>query len=184
MMPTALAGLGPGAFRPRLQSKERKQAVKAMHQGTRHPLLARLDVLVGAWELSVPEVDLGRVRASFEWIEEGDFLLMHSETDPLPPDAPREWIENSPFPVTTIIGLDDASERFSYLYADARGVHRVYEMTLGDRVWKIWRDAPGFSQRFEARISEDGTSIDGAWEMSRDGESWTHDFDLRYVKVS
>jgi hypothetical protein len=158
--------------------------MESMQHGIRHPLLARLDVLVGAWELSVPEVDLGRARTAFEWIEDGAFLVMHSEADPPPADAPREWIENSPFPVTAVIGVDETSERFSYLYADARGVHRVYMMTLEDGVWKISRDAPEFFQRFEGQISDDGTTIDGAWEMSRDGEAWEHDFDLRYVKIS
>jgi hypothetical protein len=33
-------------------------------------------------------------------------------------------------PVTTIIGLDDASETFTQLYTDTRGVYRVYQMSL------------------------------------------------------
>ena len=47
----------------------------------------------------------------------------------------------------------------------------------------MWRDAPGFSQRFTGRVSDDGGTINGAWESSTDGVSWTHDFDLMYTRV-
>ncbi|TMK78683.1 MAG: hypothetical protein E6G45_05835 [Actinobacteria bacterium] len=70
------------------------------------------------------------------------------------------------------------------LYADARGVSRVYEMSLSDGVWEIWRDAPGFCQRFTGTFSDDGRAIAGYWDRSRDGSSWERDFDLTYTKVS
>ena len=62
-------------------------------------------------------------------------------------------------------------------------------MTLDDGLWKLWRDEADFSpldfdQRFTGTISTDGQGIDGAWEICRDGESWRHDFDLRYRKQS
>lgn len=147
-------------------------------------MLARLDALVGDWELSASiggsEVTGGLTR--FEWIENGDFLVQHADAD-VPPDAPAEWIANSPFPVTTIVGLDDARERFSMLYADARAVCRVYEMSLNDGVWKIWRNAPGFFQRFTGTFSDDGRTISAFWEMSDDGKTWRRDFALTYSKV-
>jgi hypothetical protein len=34
-------------------------------------------------------------------------------------------------------------------------------------VWKMWRDAPGFNQRYIGRISDDGKAITGQWEMTR-----------------
>lgn len=40
--------------------------------------------------------------------------------------------------MTAVIGLDDADE-VTMLYADARGVHRVYRMTFADGVWRMWR---------------------------------------------
>ena len=46
-------------------------------------------------------------------------------------------VENWPFPITTIIGLDDFSQRFSYLYTDGRGVSRIYDMTLAGREWEV-----------------------------------------------
>jgi len=52
-----------------------------------------------------------------------------------------------------------------------------------DGVWKLWRDAPGFSQRFTGTFSDDGRTIKGRWEKSGDGAQWDHDFDLTYTKV-
>jgi hypothetical protein len=86
-------------------------------------------------------------------------------------------------PVTTIIGLDDSNEKFTQLYTDARGVHRLYQMSLDDGVWKLWRDTPGFSQRFKGTFSNDDKTITGSWEYSNDGSTWEHDFDLTYTKV-
>jgi hypothetical protein len=60
----------------------------------------------------------------------------------------------------------------------------VYEMSLRDGVWKLWRDSPGFSQRFTGTFGDDGNTITGFWEKSGDGEAWEHDFDLAYTKQS
>jgi hypothetical protein len=93
--------------------------------------LRQLDALVGEWEIQAPleAQPLGRARATFEWLE-GAFLIQHADEEPAPSSAPPEWIANSPMPVTTIIGLDDSSETFTQLYADARGVYRMYQMRL------------------------------------------------------
>jgi hypothetical protein len=56
-------------------------------------------------------------------------------------------------------------------------------MSFSDGVWKLWREAPGFWQRFSGKLSDDGRSIRGAWEQSPDGSSWKLDFDLIYTKV-
>lgn len=73
------------------------------------------------------------------------------------------------FPLTTIIGLDLGSETFSFLYADARGVYRVYQMSLTEDAWKIWGETEdGYHQRFTGTFNDDGTTITGRWEGSRD----------------
>jgi hypothetical protein len=74
-------------------------------------------------------------------------------------------------------------EIYTVLHYDSRGVSRVYQMSFGERVWKIWRQAPGFSQRFSGMLSDDGDSIRATWEKSRDGSDWEHDFDLIYTKT-
>jgi hypothetical protein len=153
-----------------------------METDGRHPVLTRLDPLVGRWTVQ-PKVDgLGAAWTEFAWQDGGMFLRQDSDADPAPDTAPQAWRENSPFPVTAVIGLDDATEEFTMLYADARGVHRVYRMTFGGGVWTIWREAPGFNQRFTATISADGDRMDGRWEMSKDGATWNLDFELTYVR--
>jgi hypothetical protein len=126
---------------------------------------------------------MGRGRTAFEWLEGGAFLVQHADAEPAPASAPAEWVANSPFPLATIIGLDDSSQTFCMLYADSRGVFRVYQMSLSHGIWKIWREAPGFHQRFTGTFSDDGTAITAYWEGSRDGSNWEHDFDLTYRKV-
>jgi len=39
---------------------------------------------------------------------------------------------------------------------DARSVSRVYEMSFSEGVWKMWREAPGFWQRYESTVSKNG----------------------------
>src|ERR1041385_1973919 len=145
--------------------------------------LGRLETLVGAWAMqaSVGGRAMGGGRTTFEWLEGGAFLLQHADAVP-DENTPDAWRANSPFPVTAIIGLDDSAETFSMLYADARGVRRVSAMSLSNRVWKIWRHAPGFFQRFTGTFSDDGATITGRWEGSRDGSNWEPDFDMTYRK--
>ena len=150
--------------------------------GGRHPALARLDAMVGRWTVRPKVAGVGTAWTEFGWQDGGLFLRQYSDAEPMPATAPRAWRENAPFPTTAVIGLDDAEEQFAMLYADARGVHRVYRMSFADGVWRIWRDAPGFNQRFTATMSPDGNRMDGQWETSTDGLSWDLDFELTYVR--
>jgi hypothetical protein len=124
------------------------------------PALEHLNALVGEWavEGTVPSDPPLKVRgrAAFEWLTEGSFLI-------------ERW--------------DAPAEAFRQNYFDSRGVSRVYEMSLSDNVWRLWRDSPGFSQRFTGTFSEDGKTITGRWEKSSDGSNREHDFDLTYAKV-
>lgn len=150
----------------------------------RSPVLRRLDPLVGAWEMTVTTtggVSFSGARTVFEWWESGAYLVQRAEPGPPDPNLPAVWRDNSPLPTVTVIGLDDTAETFTALYTDARGVSRVYAMTLAEDVWTMWRAAPGFNQRFRATVAP-GT-IAGAWEMSPDGTNWNVDFHLTYTKI-
>ena len=107
------------------------------------------------------------MRVDFEWLEGGAFLAEKMGDQAI-------WI----------VGRDGSSEMYTILYFDARSVSRVYKMSLARGVWKIWRNVPGFSQRFAGSISQDGNTISSAWEKSFDGSTWEKDFDLTYTKVS
>jgi hypothetical protein len=144
--------------------------------------LDRLGVLIGQWEVEAsfeagffgpgaPAVT-GRGRTTFEWLEGRFFLIQRFVNEH--PAAPSG---------ITIIGAGADPETFEQHYCDSRGVARVYQMSLEDGVWKLWREAPGFWQRYTGEISEDGTTIKGAWEASEDGREWKHDFNLTHIKV-
>jgi len=153
-----------------------------MNDRTAHPALAALEALVGEWEMeaSVDGTAMARGRTTFEWMEGRAFLLQHADAEA----TGDEWRDSAPFPVTTIIGVDDSSGEFVMLYADARDVFRVYRMSITEGTWNVWRDDPGFLQRFIGEFSDDRMTIEGRWEQSADGSSWTHDFDMKYTKSS
>lgn len=137
-----------------------------------NPALTQLEVLVGDWEVEVPQFPGQRGMATFEWLEDGAYLCFHSDAPDPAPSA------------TLVIGRDESSEGYTVLHYDSRGVSRVYQMSFGEGVWKMWREAPGFWQRFSGTLSDDGSSIRGAWEKSSDGSAWEHDFDMIYSKVT
>lgn len=148
--------------------------------------IAKLQPLVGRWtmEAVVQGQVTARARCAFDWLDGGAFLIQHAEAETPPPNIPQAWIENSPFPIVTVIGLDDDSGRFFYNYSDGRGVRRVYEMSLDEGVWKLWgRAKADFFQRFEGRFSPDGNTITGRWERSVDGSTWELDFEGVYTKA-
>jgi hypothetical protein len=136
-----------------------------------NPALKQLEALIGEWEVEVPQFPGPRGRAAFEWLEDGAFLRLHTDAPDPAPSA------------TLIISRDESSGTYTVLHYDSRGVSRVYQMTFDGGVWKIWRQAPGFWQRFAGTISDDGESIRATWEKSPDGSAWEHDFDLIYRKV-
>lgn len=64
---------------------------------------------------------------------------------------------------TWIIGRDDSEQDYHVLYADHRGMSRVYRMSLSSGTCRIWRDTPESSQRFHAAVSADQAEINGSW---------------------
>jgi hypothetical protein len=137
--------------------------------------------LVGTWEFEASSEGqfLGRGPATFEWIEGGAFMLERADDEPSP-DTAEAWAGHSPMPVTAVLGFDDSNGDMAMLYADARGVFRIYRMAFTDEAWTVWRDAPGFNQRFVGRFGEGDRVIDGRWESSQDGTEWIPDFDMVY----
>jgi len=144
--------------------------------------MTALDVLVGRWSVQPKVEGLGAAWSEFAWLDDGMFLRQVTDVDEIPETAPEVWRLGAPFPTYWVFGVDDGSGEFSALYADARGVHRVYRMTLADGEWRIWREAPGFNQRFIGALADDGARIDARWEFSEDGVEWRVDFELTYTR--
>jgi hypothetical protein len=140
-------------------------------------MLKALEPLVGQWSIVLrgPDGELwpGQGQASFMWHESGAHLVQRTTIDV--PDVPDS---------SAIIGCDETNETFSQLYGDERGVRRIYSMTLKDRIWTLEREGDPFPQRFAATISEDGQTIDGAWEKAEDGTNFKLDFHLTYRRIN
>jgi hypothetical protein len=144
-----------------------------------NPALADLLFLVGGWEMELsaasflPDPDAKvRAPATFEWIERGAALVMRMG-DAATPTA------------TWIIGRDESEPDYHVLYADDRGVSRIYRMSFSDGTWRMWRDTPEFSQRFNVEANRERTQITGSWQKSLDGgATWEHDFNVSYTRVS
>jgi hypothetical protein len=142
-------------------------------QPTAQTALKKLEPLVGAWILEARppggEPWHGGGRSTFDWHPSGAHLIQRTTIEL--PEAPNSL---------SIMGCDAANGTYFQLYSDDRAVCRVYEMSIGDGEWKLWRQGEPFAQRFVATISEDGSTISGRWEMSEDGMSFRTDFELVY----
>ena len=141
-----------------------------------NPTLKSLSVIVGKWStVGTHPLFPGKVlhgHASFDWIEGGAFLIMHST------------IKNPAFPKgVAIFGYDDSTEKGVMIYFDDRGVSRKYEWSFAENVLKWWRNAPGFSQCYSWTIKDNGNTIIGKGEISKDGSSWEKDLYLTYTRI-
>lgn len=144
-----------------------------------NPALSELEVFVGDWVMELSNAsflpsasDTMTGYVAIAWLERGAFLGMSMGNNPLDtPDA--FWL----------ISRDGARSNYVVLYYDARRVSRVYEMSFSNGTWKMWRNSPDFSQRFEGQFSADRNTIKARWEKSSDGSTWEHDFDVTYIKA-
>jgi hypothetical protein len=147
-----------------------------MNQPTAEAALRELEPLVGEWKVEMvpPGGDPldGGARTVFEWHDSRAHLVQRSTVEV--PEAPNG---------VSIIGCDCAVGTYFQLYSDDRGVCRVYEMSIGDGEWRLWRNGDPFAQRFAGRFEDGGRTIRGRWERAEDGGDFRVDFDLIYQKV-
>lgn len=139
------------------------------------PELEPFSALIGDWTIEAthpayPSVVVGG-SSTFEWLEGEQFVIQRSRADH--PDFPDS---------ISVIG--PVEERLSMYYFDSRGVHRVYEMSFADEVLRIWRNEPGFSQRFEGALADDGHTLSGVWQLSRDDSTWDNDLEITYRRAT
>ena len=151
--------------------------------------LDELEVLIGDWNMAVgggeawpdmPPIEeqlaSGGATVSFEWMKGREFVV-------------QRWTVPDPGPDgIAVIGPDPEGDGYLQHYFDERGVARVYKMSLDSGTWKLSREAADFSpldfsQRFTGTFSDDGSRIEGTWEINEDGD-WAKDFDLIYARKS
>jgi hypothetical protein len=141
----------------------------------RNPALEPLDVLIGAWSLTLRDSwflesrDVEqRGRATGRWLGDA-FVELETEMEGVP-----MW--------HFVFGRSDANGEIIALYHDPRPTSRLFRMTVADREWTLLREDPDFHQRFVAMVTP--KRIDGRWDASDDqGTSWRKDFDLIFERI-
>jgi hypothetical protein len=113
-----------------------------------------------------------RGASTFEWLDGERFVIWRSHYHSQIPDA------------ISVIGVTDG--QLSMRYVDHGGVYRVYAAGLDGATWRYWRDAtaPDLSQRFTGTFSDDGNTIAGRGQLSRDGSTWEDDLALNFERVA
>jgi len=132
--------------------------------------LALFAGLIGEWTTEATHPRVGAVvpgSATFEWLEGGHFLIERSHHDhELFPDSLR------------VIGPPEDGDGLVMEGFDSRGVRRTYGVSLEDGVWRMWRDQPGFDQRFSAKLGHD--AFEGLWQIAETPGGWQDDVKVIY----
>jgi hypothetical protein len=136
----------------------------------RDPSLEPFEALIGTWdtEATHPMFD-GVVQGTttFAWLEGGHFLVQRSRNDhELFPDA------------IGVLGAPEDGDGLVFEYFDSRGVRRTYGASVEGGVLRIWRDHPGFDQRFSATLADD--SFEGLWQLATTPGDWQDDLKVTY----
>jgi hypothetical protein len=136
----------------------------------RDSALAPFQALIGTWDTEATHPAFDAVvpgSVTFEWLEGGRFLVQRSHNDhELFPDA------------IGVIGAPEDGDGLVLEYFDSRGVRRTYGVSLEDGVLRIWRDAPGFDQRFSATLGDD--ALEGLWQLAQKPGDWQDDLAVTY----
>ena len=150
-----------------------------MNDPRKTPSLGELAFLIGDWDTALsggsflPDPDqVVHGRLEIRAVENGAFLAIRQFVDVSGPPA-AVWL----------VGRDDSHPDYTVLYADTRGVSRVYVMRLREPHWQIWRDHDEFAQRFEALIGPDRQEIVGRWEKRVNTGTWEPDFNVTYSRL-
>ena len=138
-----------------------------------------LNALVGDWTYEMTHQALPgtmlRGVSTVELLDGGRFVVQ------------RERVDHPEFPGSSLAVIGGEDELRMH-YFDSRGVARILELSIDGPVWTFVRDKPDFSsldfhQRLTWTVSEDGRSIVGLGEISRDGTRWENDVHITYRRT-
>src|SRR5690349_2717395 len=136
----------------------------------RDPALLPFGALIGTWATEATHPLFDAVVAggvSFEWLEGGHFVVQRSRH------------EDERFPDSIcVIGAPETGDGLVQEYFDSRGVRRTYRVSIDDGVLRLWRDDPGFAQRFSAPLGRD--AFEGLWQLARTPGDWQDDLKVSY----
>jgi hypothetical protein len=137
--------------------------------------LNELNIFAGEWiaEAAHPLFEHSiEGKITFGWLQENSFFFMNSS-----------WKKAGPPDSKSIIGHDDSSDMFTMLYSDERNVFRIYEMIFNNGILKLWRNFPGFSQRFTGSFKDNNNEFSGVWELCEDDINWKKDLEITYTRI-
>jgi hypothetical protein len=132
--------------------------------------LEGFEALIGTWDTvavhpAIDAVVTGTI--TYEWLEGGKFVVQRTHNDhELFPDA------------ISVIGKPEHGDGLVLEYFDSRGVRRTYGASLDDGVLRVWRDEPGFEQRFAAETRPAG--FEGQWQLAQTPGEWKDDLKVTY----
>jgi hypothetical protein len=136
----------------------------------RDPRLEPFEALIGTWATEAKHRLMDEVvqgSTSYEWLEGGHFIVQRSHSDhELFPDG------------ISVIGAPEDGDGLVMEYFDSRGVRRTYGVSLEGGVLRIWREQPGFDQRFRATLAPD--AFDGVFELAETPGEWLQDMRVTY----
>jgi hypothetical protein len=150
--------------------------------------LERLNRLVGTWTTEATHPGspglIVHGTAIIQWLEGERFLIHRARSDHIDfPDSisiigttETDRVEDTPAADPPAV----EEPQLSMHYFDSRGVFRVYLASVDDEAWRLWRDAPGFSQRFTGTFASGGDTIVGQWQLCRHDIDWNDDLQITY----
>jgi hypothetical protein len=149
-----------------------------MNEADPRAKLEPFEALIGEWtmELTHPAVEgraVIRGQTTYEWLEGGRFLIQRAANEH--PDFPDSL---------SVIGVMEGDTDLSMQYFDSRGVHRIYAIGFDGRELTIELDAPGFAQRLTARLTDDGSTLAGVWQLNEDDQGYKDDLAFTFRRAS
>lgn len=156
------------------------------------PLLKPLNRLVGSWTTEATHPALPGVvvpgTVTVEWLQGERFLIQRARVDhPDFPDsisiigfADQDRVEPSGGSAANVLAATAGEHPFTMHYYDSRGVFRLFYASMAEASWRIWRNAPGFSQRFTGTFADGGATITGVWQLCQDDVHWNDDLKITY----
>ena len=148
-----------------------------MDEAERTAKLKPFGALIGEWAIELTHPMIGdmvvRGRTTYEWLEGGQFMIQRAVND------------HSDFPDSlSVIGVMEEENDLSMQYFDSRGVHRVYSIGFDGRELALERDTPGFAQRLSAKLSDDGSTLAGVWQLNEHDQGYRDDLAFIYRRAS
>jgi hypothetical protein len=158
---------------------------------TTEPALEPLDRFVGSWTTEATHPSLPGVvvrgTADIDWLEGERFLIQRARNEH--PDFPDSISiigfteEDRVVDETGSVEPVAAETPMSMHYFDSRGVFRIYHASADDKALRLWRDAPGFSQRFTGTFADGDDTIVGTWQLRTDDVHWEDDLQITYRRA-